>query len=82
MAQTGDACAEAGIYETDCGHAITRRFQVGERFPSCAGCGGGVSWLLVASGVSAAAPRICCPVRREPGSDADEPGRDGGDPCC
>ncbi|HOU90236.1 MAG TPA: hypothetical protein PLU22_04280 [Polyangiaceae bacterium] len=65
MVQTGDACAAAGVYETDCEHAISRRFQVGERFPSCAGCGG-VSWLRADFGAGATASRVCCPVRRDP----------------
>ncbi len=83
MAQTGDACAAAGVYETDCEHAISRRFQVGEVFPSCTTCGDAVSWLLTAPGATAAGkPRACCPVRRDPGPDADEPGDDEGGPCC
>jgi len=83
MAQIGDACSEAGVYETDCEHALTRRFQVGEIFPPCATCGSAVSWLLTAPDAGAVGPwRACCPVRREPGTDADDPGRDGEDPCC
>ena len=35
MAQSGDACIEAGVYETDCEHALTRRFQPGDVFPPC-----------------------------------------------
>ncbi len=82
MAQTGDVCTEAGVYETDCDHALTRRFQVGEIFPSCTACGRAVSWLLAAHGLAAGDRRACCPVRRDPETGRGEP-RDGGDdPCC
>ena len=82
MAQSGDACIEAGVYETDCEHALTRRFQPGDVFPPCDRCGSVVCWLLTSRGATVEGKRATCPVRHEPGVDTGNRGEGGGDPCC
>ena len=47
MPRTGQKCTRAGYYRTQCPHAHTHHFHVGDTFTPCRQCGGPVEWTWV-----------------------------------
>jgi hypothetical protein len=44
---TGHKCPKSGIWQGGDVHAERIALSVGETFPPCSGCGGGVTWNLI-----------------------------------